>query len=580
MSNVQSSSHGRRRRPTDPTTLTWFGLLLLGVAVYAAGLGGQYIPTNGDELVYAHIARVTAATGHWLPLASDLDNMRNTKPPLLFWQALVAGDWGRNWTMAALRIPSLLYTLMTTALLAWTVQRISGRLDAAFMAACTYLAFFCTFRFGRPFLTSAPETFWLNFPLWVLLLTHTTKTTQRERAAPGWLAHAGFGLSLGLGLAYKSFALIAPAAATLWCALLLETPKQLRNLISMSLRVGFSAAIALGLFGLWFALDPDPASVWREFVVGENAGKMSNPQGYWHVALAGGGASIWAQLLGYAQNAGLLAFAVLGLMVLGLRHWRLALQASPATKILIVWLAVWLLVFTIPSQRSARYLIPAMPALAMLLALYGHRVARAWFLPSLVLCSLLALGLARIGWATQVLGIASRWEVAVTMTMAGLTLVLSVAGLARANWSRACAVAACLALYACFGLCTAPLHGPAGRYPDSLANQLKGAHIAVPNNFNGEFERFEFLLPGNQFMPYPSSQHPNLQDLLAHHDAVAWLQDGSLQSQPNCLPQCKVLGSRWEVKGRHKSGEITLANVAYPEQWLFRREWLLSRKSP
>jgi 4-amino-4-deoxy-L-arabinose transferase-like glycosyltransferase len=580
MAIAQTSTHASTHLPRNPATIAWFCLLVLGVAVYAAGLGGQYIPTNGDELVYAHIARMTAATGHWLPLASDLDNMRNTKPPLLFWQALVAGDWGRHWTMAALRAPSLVYTLMTTALLAWTVQRISGRLDAAFMAACIYLAFFCTFRFGRPFLTSAPETFWLNAPLWVLLLTKTTKPMANERAIPSWLTHAGFGMALGLGLAYKSFALIAPAAATLWCALLLETPKQVPSVLGMSLRVGFSAAIALGLFGLWFVLDPDPASVWREFVVGENAGKMSNPQGYWHVALAGGGVSIWAQLLGYAQNAGLLAFAVVGLMVLGLRHWRLAFHARPTTKFLMVWLAVWLLVFTIPSQRSARYLIPAMPALAMLLALYGHRVARAWFIPSLLLGGLLALGLARITWATHVLGIASTAEVTMTMTVAGLTVGLSVAGLARANWSRACAVSACLALYACFGLCTAPLNGPEGRYPASLAGQLKGAQIAVPNNFNGEFERFEFLLPGNRFRPYPSSRPPNLQDLLAHHDAVAWLQDGSLQSQPNCLPQCKVLGSRWEVKGRHKSGEITLANFAYPEQWLFRREWLIRSNTP
>ncbi len=52
-------------------------------------------------MVYAHIAHQTALTGHWLPLASELENMRNTKPPLLFWQAMVAvtgasaGRWRR-----------------------------------------------------------------------------------------------------------------------------------------------------------------------------------------------------------------------------------------------------------------------------------------------------------------------------------------------------------------------------------------------------------------------------------------------------------------------------------------------------
>ena len=76
----------------SPTSF-WLLLLLLAMAVYAFGLGGQYVPTNGDELVYAHIARETAETGHWLPLASELADTRNTKPPLLFWQAMVAGGW-------------------------------------------------------------------------------------------------------------------------------------------------------------------------------------------------------------------------------------------------------------------------------------------------------------------------------------------------------------------------------------------------------------------------------------------------------------------------------------------------------
>lgn len=562
-------------------TLAWLCLLVLGIAVYVLGLDGQYIPTNGDELVYIHIARMTAATGHWLPLASDLENMRNTKPPLLFWQALVAGDWGRQWTLAALRAPSLLHTLLTTALIALTARRISGRLDTGLLAACTYLAFFCTFRYGRPFLTSAPETFWLNLPLWVVLLHQTARASIGAVTLPGWLAHTGFGIAMGLGLAYKSFALIAPAATTLWCALLLmSTSIQWRVLLITSLRIAFSAAVALCLFGLWFVLDPDPASVWREFVVGENAGKMSNPRGYWHVALAGGGASIWAQLLGYAQNAGLLAFAVLGLMVLALRHWRQAAQAPLPVKILMVWLAVWLLVFTLPSQRSARYLIPAMPALAILLALYWHRIPRAWFLPSLLLCSALALAFARIAWASHGLAIASTQELIMTLGMTVVVMGLVLAGLARARWTRACALMACLGVYASFGLCTAPLNGPAGRYPDSLMGQLKDKRIAVPSNFNGEFERFEFLLPGNRLLPYPSGSPQPLHHLLAHHDAVAWLQDGSVQSQPDCLPQCTVLGSRWEVKGRHQSGEITLANIAYPEQWLFRREWLLGRQSP
>ena len=107
------------------STLSWMFLVALAVVVYTLGLGGQYNPTNGDELVYTHIARLTAASNHWLPLVSELDHMRNTKPPLLFWQAMVAGDWGHHWTMAALRAPSLVYTLLIAEAVAWTAHQIT-----------------------------------------------------------------------------------------------------------------------------------------------------------------------------------------------------------------------------------------------------------------------------------------------------------------------------------------------------------------------------------------------------------------------------------------------------------------------
>jgi 4-amino-4-deoxy-L-arabinose transferase-like glycosyltransferase len=587
-------------RSPPRATLGWLALLALALGVYIFGLDGQYIPSNGDELVYTHIARLTAASGHWLPLVSELDHMRNTKPPLLFWQALVAGDWGQHWTMAALRTPSLLYTLLLAGAVAWTVQQISRNWRSAILAACVYLAFFCTFRFGRTYLTSAPETFWLNLPMFCLLWqrVHQTRTSPTTPARPlGWLAHLGFGLALGLGLAYKSFALIAPAAATLWCAQLLSGPPlSWRSVLQTTLKVSLSAALALGIFALWFVLDPDPGAVWQEFVIGENAGKMNNSQGYWQIALHGGGFSIWAQLLAYAQNAGLLAFVVLGLMGLGLRRglarWRQRhgrAPLAPHVLILLVWLAVWLLVFTLPSQRSARYVIPAMPALAMLIVLYWGRIARGWFIASLLLCGVLIAGLGRIAWAAQDVGIGSQTDLLVTVLAMVAGLLLVAGGLVKPAWTRSCSVAANLTVYACFGLATAPLNGASGQYDRLARSQLQPARVAVPSSFNGQFERFEFLLPGNRFSPYDGeartdasaeTQAAELNRLLASHDAVVWLQATPTELTPPCVPGCRVLGTRWEVKGRHRSAEITLANLWYPQGWLFRREWLLAAAPP
>lgn len=573
----------------DPATLAWIALLILAVLIYALGLGGQYIPSIGDELVYSHIARLTAASGEWLPLVSELEHMRNTKPPLLFWQAMWFTDWGHNWNMAALRTPSLLYTLLTTGAVAWSVRQISGNLRSACLAACVYLAFFCTFRLGRPYLTSAPETFWLNLPMFWLLWQRVRPTGAPQSASLSWWAHAGFGIALGLGLAYKSFALIAPAAATLYCAQLLSASSvNGKTAFQVGFKVSLSIALALGIFALWFVLDPDPRAVWQEFVIGENAGKLSSDRGYWQLALFGGGASIWVQLLAYVQNAGLLAFVVLGLGLLGLRHARGTSTARVALPrhwiILLSWLAVWLIVFSLPSQRSARYVVPAMPALAIIMALAWRQIARFWYLLSLLLCAVLIAALGRITWAAQDIGIGSDFELgaASLATLVGLLLVLT--GFLKPASTRACTLAACFAVYACFGLSTAPLNGAAGHYSTEVKAKLQQERIAVPNSFNGQFERFQFLLPGNRFIPYDVEQRASsrgsthgadLIRLLASHDAVIWLQSNPAELTPPCAPSCRVLAWRWEVKGRHQSGEIHAGNVWQPQQWLFRREWLI-----
>ena len=598
------------RSSSFSATVGWFVLLTLAVAVYFFGLGGQYVPTNGDELVYAHIARVTAATGHWLPLASELNNMRNTKPPLLFWQAMVASDWGRNWQLFALRLPSVIYTQLITAAIAFTVRGITQSTRKGLMAACIYLAFFCTFRYGRPYLTSAPETFWLFLPVLLLLwlknqvlsknLSITAKFEENNPLTPRLYNNVAIfsiafwiltGLTFGLGAAYKSFALIAPAAAALWCAILLSSARlNWRLVFQTSLGMFVSVLIGVGFFALWFVLDPDPAAVWREFVVGENAGKMVDKLGWWHEAIYGGGSSLWAMSLAYVENAGLLAFVVLGLAVAGVAAWlrqrRLGqpITLPPHTLILLTWLVVWLVVFSIPSQRSARYVIPAMPALAMLTALYWERIARGWFLASLGLIAIVLLVLGRIAWVAHDLGIASGLEMTLALAAVAAVSVTLLCGMAKPGWTRACTVAASLLVFASFNLVVNPLDGPSGRYDAAVQKRFNHALLAIPSNFNAQFERFEFLLPGNKIKGYHydlmfqgAASTVTLNEQLQAHDAVIWVQAESSDAQPPCMPACEVIASRWVVKERHRAGEITAANLWYPHAWLFQREWLLSK---
>jgi Dolichyl-phosphate-mannose-protein mannosyltransferase len=565
--------------------LGYWLLLAFAVCVYASGLGGHFIPRNGDEMVYAHIARLTAASGQWLPLVSELNDMRNTKPPVLFWQALIAGDWGAQWTLFALRLPSLLYTLCVTAGVVYLVKQLGHNLRLGLLAGVIYLAFFCTFRYGRPYLTSAAETFWFNLPIMVLLLRHARMGAHSSVFS--WLFVPVFGVSLAMGLLYKSFALIAPAGACLaWVAWCLSRPHKLSDYAVLAVKVGISCALALGIFALWFVIDPDPLAVWREFVVGENAGKMSHNQGYWRTALWGG-SSLWVQLLGYAQNAGLLAFAVVGAMVLGARSaWRLVRGAhdkvvapsstwpiaQPVLWAMLGCLAVWLIIFTVPSQRSARYLIPAMPWLAIVLALLWQRVHTLWFAASLVLAALGLVLLSAIGWAQFQLGIASTQHLLVLAACLALTLVALIAGFRAANVRGALLLATFGALGS-FNAVVAPLDSSAAALTAAHSAQWRGKQIAVPDGFNGQFERYQFILPANRYSTYDTTTP--LDAVLPKFDAVMWV--GA--EPPACAAQktCTIIASRWDVRTRHASGEITLRNVLSPQEWLFRREWMVSR---
>jgi len=302
---------------------------------------------------------------------------------------------------------------------------------------------------------------------------------------------------------------------------------------------------------------------------------------------------MWTQLLAYPANAGLLFFAIFGLCLSALRagvRKKTYLQMTPAHGVLVLWLVLWLAIFTIPSQRSERYVIPAMPALAILAAFAWPRLGRIWHILTLLVCLPALIMLGRIGWVIGQLDIGSAAATAFTLLVVATGVVVALAGVLRSAWTANASLLVTLCVLLSFGAMVQPISDPAAHYSQATQQLMQGKRVAVPNGFTGQYERFHFVLRGARITPYdaegrntgalyPDTPGPQrLERLLQEFDAVVWLQEELSEAAPPCAPGCRVAGQRWHVKSRHKSGEITLQNLWAPQEWLFRREWLVVKQ--
>ena len=586
-------------KPSPPCApLAWVLLAVVIALGYLFQLGGDHIPRNGDELVYAHIARLTFESGHWLPLVSSYDFMRNTKPPLLFWQAMVAGGWGddmgKSWTLFNLRLPSLLYlwaTALMVGLLTWKITRNTGdqgdeknsnAVALGAIAAIVFLSFFSTYRYGRPYLTSAPETFWLCGVFLVLAWSPTALLASR------WKFPLLAGLAIGVGCLYKSFAMVIPVGFGL--ALCYQTI-QARRLPWQVVRPGMAldaakvaaiCIIAVAVFSLWFAVDPLPGEVWREFVVGENAGKFKSSDGYLKLAFSGSG-GIFVILTGYFVNAGLLFPLAVGCAWTAWRSYRerrgTAQAITDAEKVLWLWLLALAIVFMLPSQRSARYLIPAMPAVAVLMALYWNRIGRIWFSLTLVFCALGALAIGVIGKGA----VRATSDAAAYSPLFWVLLVLifgvGILGIVKSKWTRPIAAGTGFGFLLGLAWVTAPFNGPLGQFKPETIALVQGQQVSAPNNFNGQFERYQFLLAGAKIVAYDAPQPVDYGGVEALFKTSRYVLVQRRKGQLPCA-QCRIVDVRWDIRSRQSPKEGTWAALSSPDTFWYSQEYLVERSPP
>lgn len=542
--------------------------ILLAVFTYFYGLDSQHIPKNGDEYPYEHITRLTAASGHLLPLQSELDGMRNTKPPLLFWQGIASTRWAQDWDLWHLRYPSVLYTLLTAWLVFLLARKLSGRMESGFIAALTFLAFFSTYRYGRPFLVNPPEVFWFFLPFFTLLYWRPLSFDSRL-AIPLLL-----GVEIGIGLLYKSFALLAPMGLALaWWYLHQRRYRWREFVLKDAYKLALVGILSLSMFALWFALDPDPQSVWREFVIGENAGKFeAHGDSYW-AKLLWGGSSIWTLMLGYPMNAGLLAFPVAALFFVAYRQRR---QLGDAERMLWIWMAVLFIVFAVPSQRSARYLLEAMPGVAVLCALNWQRIPRWVFVATLVAAGavLALLGFLAWGLEQEAAGMYG-WNY---WLLLGASLALALFALLFSKATRGAVNVVALLTLLSLAAFLRPFDGALGVYGEAAKRYVQDKDMWVPCNFRAHDEGDRFMLPGARVHGYDESWSLKPAELAARYRLFSM----QLPFEAEPCAGCRVIGQRYEIRGRQSPEELRAMLKGDVFRHLFAKELLVesSRVDP
>jgi 4-amino-4-deoxy-L-arabinose transferase-like glycosyltransferase len=514
----------------------WAFALAAAVAVgaYAYGLDSINAPTIGDESLYIQITRVTAASGRWLPLLSE-SGITDTKPPFLFWQGILSTGWGAAWDLWHLRLPIAVTSLLTALAAGLLATRIAGR-AAGLRAGLVFLGFLSTIQHGRPFLTNAAETLFLFLPL---LLVH-----RRERTGP--LLALACGISFGAAGLFKAFFLVVPGVFSLALVLLRRDGWELRPFLRR--RLGFLAVasiVGLAAFGLWPLLDPRPDQVWSQFVLAESARKLKFST--FVSGLFSGEDALWEIWLGDLKNAGIYLLLLLAL----LRDlWRRRRALSADEQELWLYVLAFLVVYSLPTQRQANYLLPSMAALAVLLALRWDELPQLAFRATLVVLAVAGLGLPAFEWLiARRLG-ASPFGVAAVVLPVALGL-LAVAGVRWPRFGREALPCLALVALAAGSAVVIPFARP---FPASALAEVRGRLVLVPDRFLQTQERYRFLLPGADVRGYPCPGGPvrcKAPDPGAGSHATLYLDAG--EPLP---PGWEEVAERPHFKGRHTTAQI------------------------
>jgi 4-amino-4-deoxy-L-arabinose transferase-like glycosyltransferase len=404
----------------------YLGLALLVVALWFASLAARPL-FNPDEGRYAEIPREMLAGGDWVvPHLSGLAYIE--KPPLQYWAtALCLRVFGQN--EFAARVYTAWCALGTLAAVWWIAEALWGW-AAAWRASAVLSGMLLFAVLGQLLTLDMSLTFYMTLALAGFLRAQTPTAEQAVAPlqapthAPAWGAQRRWMLvawgATALGLLTKGLVAGAiPAAVLLLYSLYTRDWSPWRRL---SIAWGLPLLLAMAVPWHWLAARRQPDFL-QFFFVHEHLSRYLTPS-------ADREEPGW--FFGVVLVLGSLPWTVSALRVVGM-GWRQGARGQFQPRpFLWLWVVFVCVFFSLSDSKLIPYILPALPALALLIGALPTHALRRDVLSAAVLTLVMALILAVSGiWAPRFMAATGRnaYFLMLAQPLAQIAALLAVSGL-------------------------------------------------------------------------------------------------------------------------------------------------------